>query len=239
MLPAYCSQKPPPKVAQVSSGGNITLNFGQLPRAQTIDFSDVLGMTSTAGKTSTVTLALSGAAARDVQRVGFWEGRQGVVSSGLTLPVGQTAEVAFQFDLGARTSLGAQSGTLTITAKLASGQSQQCALPFTLTVASPSPGDPPSPSGTPTVSPSPSPSPSRTPTVSPSPSPTPSHTPTASPTPSPSPDVAPAASPTASATPTPTTGTSGGILTSLVSFAEWCAEGRRLARLGEDMVTTE
>ena len=80
----------PSPVACAQPSGELALDFGPLPRAQTIEFTDVVRLTSTVGRTADVTLRLSGPAAGDVQRVGFWDDNRGVICTGLQLRVGQT-----------------------------------------------------------------------------------------------------------------------------------------------------
>ena len=168
VLAGWSTQTPLPQVAQWQPDGTMTLVFGNVPRAQKLVFDDVVRMTSTAASTTNVTLTLSGTAAKNVQLLGFWDGKRHPLDTGLTLKMGQTAQVGFQFDLSKDAPLGPQSGTLTIAAKPSKGQLQQCALPFTLDVspAGPAPitSSSPSPSGTPTRSPDPSVSPDTVPT---------------------------------------------------------------------------
>ena len=54
-LPDPSSQTPAPAVAQVLADGSITLEFGQVPCARTIDFADVLRLESKASKPVSVT----------------------------------------------------------------------------------------------------------------------------------------------------------------------------------------
>ncbi len=207
VLPS-CSATPPPKppsVACAQPDGSLSLGFGQRPLARTVRFSDVVRMASSAGKKVDVTLTMSGPAAQVVQRVGFWDGSKGgVVYKDLTLKAGRTVQVAFQFDVGSKSLLGNQSGTLTVTAKLANGSLQQSELPVTLDVVdpsadpSPSPSSSPSPSATPQVTASPSVTPSASVSSSPSSTPSTSSSPSVLPQPSTSPSVAaPSASPSA------------------------------------------
>jgi len=208
VLPSGSSTPPPtpPAVACVQPDGIIALSFGEVPLARTIQFTDVVHMASSAGKTADVTLTLSGPAAKVVQRVGFWGGSKlGVLYKDLTLKVGKTAQVAFQFDVGSTSLLGSQSGTLTLTAKLANGTLQQSELPITLDVVDPSadpsasPSSSPSPSVAPQVTVSPSVTPSGAAVPSPSAAPSMSSSPSVSPRPSTSPGVA-----TPSTSPSPT-----------------------------------
>jgi hypothetical protein len=208
-LPAPNSPTPAPAIAQVLADGSITLDLGQLPRAKAIDFEDVLRLGSKASKPVSVTLTLSGSVAHYVQRVGFWDDRQGVVSSALTLQPGQTSQVAFEFDLSSKATCGKQTGALTLKVRPADGQPQQWTLPLALTVVQS--GSSPSPSCTPSASPStsPKPKPSHTP------KPKPSHTPTGVVTPSPRPTPSPDCSPTPSSSPD---AKSGGAIAAVASF---------------------
>ena len=170
MLAGWSTQTSLPQVAQWQPDGTMTLVFGAVPRAQKLVFDDVVRMTSTAANTTNVTLTLSGTAAKNVQLLGFWDGKPHPLNTGLTLKMGQTAQVGFQFNLSKGVPLGPQSGTLTIAAKPSMGQLQLCALPFTLDVAPAEPApitsSSPSPSGRPTRSPAPSVSPDAVPTPS-------------------------------------------------------------------------
>ena len=182
----------PPSVACTQPDGVIALGFGQVPLAQTAQFPDCLRLASVAGKTAAVTLTLSGPAAGVVQRVGFWGGSQlGIQSKGLTLKAKQTIQVAFQIGPAASATLGSQSGTLTIAAKLSDGSLQESELPITLDVVSADPAPDPSVS----VSPSPS--------TSSSASSEPSAAPSASSSASSDPSAAPSASSSASAASSP------------------------------------
>ncbi len=148
-------QSPEAPVAQILHDGTLALDFGEVPADEATIFADVARMTSAAGETAGVTLALSGPAAAVVQRVGFSDGAGGIVCDDLTLAAGETAQLAFGFDLGADSPCGLQQGTLTVIAELDDGSVQQCELPLTVTVlpivASPSPSASASPS--PTASP--------------------------------------------------------------------------------------
>jgi len=169
-LPDLNSQTPAPAVAQTLGDGSIALEFGLVPCARRIDFRDVLRLVSKASNPVSVALTLSGSAAHDVGRVGFWDARRGVVSSALTLQPGCTAQVAFEFDLSSKASCGRHTGTLTLNVRPSRGQPQQWTLPIALAVvrlgASPSPPCTPSasPSNSPTPKPSHKPKPRQTPT---------------------------------------------------------------------------
>ncbi len=205
VLPSGSATPPttPPSVACSRPDGTIALGFGQVPLAQTARFPDCLRLASVAGKTASVTLALSGPVAQVVQRVGFWGGSKlGIEYKDLTLRAKQTIQVAIQIDPAANATLGSQSGTLTVTAKLPDGSLQQSELPVTLDVvdpgADPSPSPSSSPSATPQVTASPSVTPSASVSSSASSTPSTSSSPSVSPQPSTGPSVtAPSASPPA------------------------------------------
>ncbi len=229
VLPSGSSTPPPTPstVASTQPDGALVLDFGQVPLAQTIQFSDCVRIASTAGEAADMTLTLSGPAARVVQRVGFWDSRLGVVCGGLTLKPGQTAQLAFQFNVGSTALLGSEPGNLTITAKLADGRVQESGLSIALDIV---PADPtPTPSATsasPNPSTAPSASPSGTSTPSPSasspPSPSPSDSastaPTVSPHASPSTRGSPAAPPSATASPSPAPSPSAKAIAALTSL---------------------
>jgi PKD repeat protein len=208
VLPSGSATPPPtpPSVACTQPDGTVALGFGQVPLAQTAQFPDCLRLASLAGKTATVTLTLSGPAAQVVQRVGFWGGsKSGIEYRDLTLKAKQTIQVAFQIDPAATATPGSQSGTLTVTAKLADGSVQQSELPITLDVVAAHPAPVPSVS----VSPSPSTSasassePSALPSASSSASSEPSAVPSASSSASSEPSAVPSASSSASAASSP------------------------------------
>ena len=215
----------PPTVAYTQPSGVLALDFGQVPLARTVQFSDCLRLTFAAAKTAGVTLTLSGPAAKVIQRVGFWAGKAGVVYSGLSLKAGQTTQLAFQFDVASKALLGSHSGTLTVTARLPNGSLQQSEVAITLDVVSTNPAPKPSASTSPSPStkPSASPSPSshaasHSSTPSPSPSRSATAVPTVSPHASPSPTASPTPSHSASASPSPTPSASAKAVAALASL---------------------
>lgn len=186
---------PPPTVAALQADGSIRLDFGQVPRAKDTTYNDVVRMASQVSGTTTVSLALSGPVAKLVKRVGFWDG-SGVVCSGLKLKAGQTQRLAFEFRACSGAALGDYQSTVTITASLTDGRSQEMRLPITLDLVSATTSPSPLPICSPTVSTTPKPSPSGKPSNDPSP--------TASPSLSPKPSGSPSVS-SPSASPSPST----------------------------------
>ena len=121
-------------MASLQADGTIKLDFGEVPRAQRATFDDVVRLTSRAGRTTDVSLAISGPAGAVVQWVGFWEGKQGSDGGGLTLKAGHTEQLAFGLYAPLRTHPGELQGSLTITARLADGRVQQRQLPIVIDV---------------------------------------------------------------------------------------------------------
>jgi hypothetical protein len=140
-------------VAQVLADGTIGLDLGLVPLAEAIVFPDVLRMTSTAGQTAKITLALSGPAAESVRQVGLWDEKRGIVHHGLTLKAGEEARIALGLEAGWDAPSGPQQGALTVTVTLEDGSLQQVELPLALTVVAPDtpPSASPDPASTPTV----------------------------------------------------------------------------------------
>jgi hypothetical protein len=141
VLPGSSTGTPP--VATLLPGGTLKLDFGEVPLGQAIVFDDVARMSSSADETVAVTLALSGPVAGVVQRVGFSNGAGGVLCDALALAAGETARLAFAFDLGADSPTGPLHGTLTVSAEQAGGSVQRSEVPVAVTVAAAeaAPGD--------------------------------------------------------------------------------------------------
>jgi hypothetical protein len=93
-------------------------------------------MTSSVDEPISVTLSLSGPVADVVQRVGFADAAGGIATDGLGLSAGETARLAFGFDLGPDAAAGTRHGTLTVTAELAGVTTQHREVPVAVTVVS-------------------------------------------------------------------------------------------------------
>lgn len=134
VLPGSSAETPP--VATLLPGDTLKLDFGEVPAGGAVEFEDVARMTSAAGETVAVTLALSGPVSGVVQRVGFSDGVGGIAGDGLSLAAGETARLAFGFDLGPDAPAGTAHGTLTVVAELAGVGTQRCDVPVAVTVVS-------------------------------------------------------------------------------------------------------
>ncbi len=123
-------------MATLLPGDTLKLDFGEVPAGGAVEFEDVARMTSAAGEAVAVTLALSGPVSGVVQRVGFSDGAGGIAEDGLSLAAGETARLAFGFDLGPDAPAGTVHGTLTVAAELAGVGTQRCEVPVAVTVVS-------------------------------------------------------------------------------------------------------
>ena len=180
-----------PLIAVVQTDGTVALDFGQVPAGAPTTFDDVVRM-EPQGADADVRLDASGPIAAVIRQVGFWDGSQGLITSGLVLSNDTAQQIAFELAVPQDATPGTLDGQLHITATSADGHTQTSLLAMKVTIPA-APSDSPSPSSS--VRPSTSPTTASSPTTAPSPNATTPPPATSSP--------APATSPTPEPTPTP------------------------------------